>query len=717
MASLISGYKYDIFISYRQKDNKYDGWVTEFVENLQRELEATFKEDIITYFDINPHDGLLETHSVDRSLEEKLKCLIFIPIISTTYCDLKSFAWQHEFCAFNKLVKEDKFGRDIRLSSGNVASRILPVKIHDLDTEDKTILENELGGVLRSIEFIYKSAGVNRPLRANEDHPQDNLNKTYYRDQINKVANAAKEIIYALKKSVPQDADVLEKIAKAKPDKLINIKAKILMGSLLVMTLIVLGYFFIPKLIKPSKTTEKSIAVLPFENLSSDKDQVWFSDGITDVIITQLSKISNLRVLSRTSTLKYREGQKSISEIGTELGVEYVIEGSVQRQGNKMRITVQLIRVLNEGHIWSDIYDREWKDIFEIQSDIAQGIAEGLETVLSPEKEELKGKSQTKNPEAYNLYLQGRFYMDLKRSEEGLNVSVELFKKSIAEDPDYALAYAGLADAYFVQAWNGYCPMAEGYAMAKKLAIQALEMDQNLAEAHATLGALFCWNEWNWEQARKELILATKLNPNYAIAHHYYSNVLDILRQDDEARLQINLALELDPTSPLAHWFSSLYYYNQGKFKESLNEYLKAEELGTDFTSTEWSCLPIYLKTGEDLKAVEELQKIIQIDTSTVIYTNIVKDVYNKSGMNGLLIWWIELQLKDPKPSCLSIARCYAIMDKREEAFGWLERAFEQKSSDIPRINNNPDFDNLRSELRFQAIIEKMGLSEYQKNK
>jgi hypothetical protein len=191
MSSLIPGYNYDIFISYRQKDNKHDGWVTEFVDQLKGELEATFKEDISIYFDENPHDGLLETHNVDKSLEDKLKCLIFIPIISQTYCDPKSYAWQYEFCAFNKLAKEDRFGRDIKLASGNVASRILPVKIHDLDPEDKTFLENELGEVLRSIEFIYKSAGVNRPLSAIEDHPQDNLNKTYYRDQINKVANPA----------------------------------------------------------------------------------------------------------------------------------------------------------------------------------------------------------------------------------------------------------------------------------------------------------------------------------------------------------------------------------------------------------------------------------------------------------------------------------------------------------------------------------------------
>src|SRR5688572_826839 len=165
MPSLIPGFEHDIFISYRHKDNKYDGWVSEFVSHLISELEATFKDEVSVYFDANPHDGLLETHNVDKSLENKLKCIILIPIVSQTYCDPKSFAWQHEFCVFNKKAKEDSVGRDIKLANGNVTSRILPVKIHDLNQEGKATLEEELGGVPRCIEFIYKSAGVNRPLK------------------------------------------------------------------------------------------------------------------------------------------------------------------------------------------------------------------------------------------------------------------------------------------------------------------------------------------------------------------------------------------------------------------------------------------------------------------------------------------------------------------------------------------------------------------------
>src|SRR5664279_558084 len=199
MASLIQGFEYDIFISYRQRDNKYDGWVTEFVDNLKSELNATIKEDISVYFDLNPHDGLLGTHDVDASLKEKLKCIVFIPVISQTYCDPNSFAWTQEFKAFIDEASNDKYGLKVRLPNNNVASRVLPVRIHDLDLDDIRLCESVLGGSLRGVEFIYKSPGVNRPLRAKEDKLQDNVNKTSYRDQINKVANAIKEIVSGIR--------------------------------------------------------------------------------------------------------------------------------------------------------------------------------------------------------------------------------------------------------------------------------------------------------------------------------------------------------------------------------------------------------------------------------------------------------------------------------------------------------------------------------------
>jgi len=230
MASILPGFEYDIFISYRQKDNKDDRWVSNFVDALKTELESTFKEDVTVYFDVNPHDGLLETHDVGESLKKKLKCPIFIPIISSTYCDPKSFAWEHEFVAFVDQASTDQFGMKVKLPGGNVANRILPVRIHDLDNEDLKLCESILGGVLRGIEFIYKEPGVNRPLTV-EDNEKINLNRTRYLNQINKVALAVKDIIQSIKtSSAPNQltskdiqADIDERIGRNRTPELKNI--------------------------------------------------------------------------------------------------------------------------------------------------------------------------------------------------------------------------------------------------------------------------------------------------------------------------------------------------------------------------------------------------------------------------------------------------------------------------------------------------------------
>jgi len=721
MASIVPGYEYDIFISYRQKDNRGDRWVSEFVNALKIELESTVKEDISIYFDINPCDGLLETHDVNASLREKLKCLIFIPIISHTYCDSKSFAWQHELAVFNKMAKEDQFGRDIRLAGGNVASRILPVKIHDLDEQDKTLLENELGGVLRCIEFIYKSAGVNRPLMAVEDHPRDNLNKTYYRDQINKLANAIKEIITAINKNNKQGGEHPKELVAAKAVKQTYLKPKFILASLLALILIVLGITFIPEFLKPSESIVKTIAVLPLENMSDDKENDWFGDAMTDEIIVQLYKIKQFTVRSRTSIMQYKETNKTGKVIGRELKVNYLIEGSAQRFKDMVRIRVQLIYASTDNHIWGETYEAKWEDILSVQREIARQIADKLQTVLTPEEKELIEKTPTKDPEAYNSYLQGRFFWN-KRTKEGLRKSLEYFEKSIAEDPDYALAYAGLADSYCILAWWGWYPRVEGYARAKKFALSALDIDENLSEAHAILGDVLCWGEWKWEEASKELKLATELNQNYATAHQYYSEFLDIIGENDEARVQINMALELDPFSTAINATSSLYYYNEGKIEESLNACRKTLEINSDYVWAYWQSFYVYVRLGEDLKAAEALRQFMLRDTMTMKIANSVIDVYNRAGINGVLNWLIELQLKNPAAN-LYTAKWYAMLGKKKEALDRLNQALKARLSgiqeinilpdEIPRIYNSPDFDNLRLEPGFKTIMKKMRLSEY----
>lgn len=455
MPSIVSGFEYDIFISYRHNDN-LDGWVTDFVQNLEKELRGTLKDTVTIYFDKNPHDGLLETHSVDKSLEGKLKCLIFIPIISQTYCDPKSFAWQHEFCAFNKLAKEDSLGRDIRLATGNVASRILPIKIHDLDTEDQSLLEREMGGVLRAVDFIYKEAGVNRPLRAQEENPTKNQNQTVYRNQVNKVANAVKEIISSLK----NPATPVAQYANSQPPKANGhplSRKTITFASLAIMALLAVIYAlsqFTGSSDKEPEVLDKSIAVLPFADLSETKDQGWFGDGLTEEILNSLAHINGLRVTSRTSSFAFKDKNLRIQTIADSLGVNYVVEGSVRKSGDGLRITAQLIRAKDGFHIWSNTYDRKSKDIFNLQKEIASKIAESLDISLDAKSLEKMQWAGTTNAEAYLFFLKARErdqkahnssrFIDLATLKE----SNAYYEKSIQSDPDFVNPYLFHADFF-----------------------------------------------------------------------------------------------------------------------------------------------------------------------------------------------------------------------------------------------------------------------------
>jgi len=717
MVSIIPECQYDIFISYRQKDNKGDRWVSEFVEALKTELESTFKEEISVYFDINPHDGLLETHDVDASLKEKLKCLVFIPIISRTYCDPKSFAWEHEFKAFIAQASRDQFGLKVKLPNGNVASRVLPVRIHDLDDADMRLFEEVTGGKMRTSDFMFSTTtGVNRPLKADEDHPYDNLNKTYYRDQINKVALAIKEIITALKNESQHTEKASKQDLSVNPASQNNMRPKIIAGSLILLAIIIVGLFIFPKLSKPSETLEKSVAVLPFTNLSNDPEQEYFSDGVVEAILNHLYKVGDLKVISSTSTKRYKNTELPIKEIARELGVSSILEGSVQKIGNNVRITTQLIDAKTDMHLWSEIYDKDISDIFLIQSEVAQNVAMELKAKLTSEEKEQIGKNYTNNTEAYSLYLQGRYFW-YRRTKEDLARSVEYFEKAISIDPEYALAYAGLADAYFIQAYWGWLPWDEGTAKSKELSIKALNIDKDLSEAHTVLGAIFNYKEWKWEEARKELQLAVDLNPKYVTAHHYYSELLDILGENDKARSHINLALEIDPFLPVLHALSAGYYYNEGKFKESLGECLALKELDPEYAngSAYWTEFFIYTKQKEDLKAIEALQKALYVDTLHIENANFISDIYGKDGMNGLLKWLIEHEFNKSQPSYLALARRFNMLGEKDKALDCLEKAFENPPPGIARINNNLDYDNLRSEPRFQELIKKMGLSEYHK--
>jgi TolB-like protein len=629
MSSIIEGYSYDIFISYRQNDNKYDGWVTEFVDNFNKELEANIKDKISVYFDINPQDGLLETDSVDKSLENKLKCIIFIPIISRTYCDSKSFAWQHELVAFNEMAKRDQFGRDIKLASGNFTSRILPIKIHDLDTEDKALLENELGGILRSIEFIYKSAGVNRPLRVNEDHPQDNLNKTYYRDQINKVANAVKEIIGALKKQSQHPEEISKKDFEVNHSRKKTLKAKIIVGTLILLALIVLGYFIVPKLFRPSEQVEKTVAVLPFSDFSASHDQEYFANGMMEEILNQLAKIKDLEVISRTSSMIYKDSKLSLKNIAHELGVSNIVEGSVQKADGRVRITVQLIDGTTEKHIWSESYDRDLSDIFSIQTEISMNIANELKAILTSQEENQIQQIPTKDPVAYDYYLRAIQYT----SEIKQDSALRMLDKAIEHDPKFVLAYLFRATYYcntfFTKdEYNKFGHWQDFDHLAKVDLETAMKINPDLPDVKYTQARLLYNLDRNNDRALElvnELLTQTPNNIGYISLKSF------VLRRKglwEEHLKEVQRFFLLDPLNGEYFIEAGLTYRLLRRYPEAMDFLNKPQVLGVELdpdTEIRYAkFLTILLWKGN----VEEALKISELNKADLGYSNYLGNCY-----------------------------------------------------------------------------------------
>ena len=675
MSSIIEGYNYDVFISYRQKDNKYDSWVNEFVDHLKKELEATFKEDLSIYFDENPDDGLLETHSVDKSLEGKLRSLIFIPIVSQTYCDPKSFAWQHEFCDFNKLAKDDKFGRDIKLFSGNVASRILPVKIHDLDFEDKKLLENELGGFLRCIEFIYKSPGVNRPLRANEDHPQDNLNKTYYRDQINKVANAIKDVIICLK-----NFDT--------PISAISLKERYIKETSL-------------------NNVGKSIAVLSFQDMSPQKDQEYFCDGIAEEIINALTHVESLKVIARTSAFAFKDKHEDIREIGRKLGVETLLEGSIKKAGTRLRITAQLIKVDDGFHLWSDRYDREMKDVFAIQDEISMAIVDNLKVLLIGKEKTAILKRYTENPDAYMFYLKGRQSRQ-RKDLEGFNHALEFLEKSIALDPKFALAYAELAFTYVLMAW--FCYILVNVELKEKIvnyANKALKLDEGISDAYTALA--LTWELFDHDQVKADKFArkAISLNPGNSEAIQEHGFILARMGNFETSIKRMESTIALDPLSIMAHNGLGYALFYQGNFKSAIKQMQAILAIDPTFFPARF-IISLSLTEIEDYStALQELNKCPQSNPSVIAHRGyIYAKMGNKKEANITLEEVKSKFSEDPLLEFL-IALIYTGFDDKDNAFHWLQRSQDEHGFVYRDRTIGSDFriSNLRKDTRFNNLV------------
>ena len=470
MPSVLKGFEYDIFISYRQKDNKQDGWVTRFVHDLKGELDSTFKQEISVYFDVNPHDGLLETHDVHASLKEKLKCLIFIPVISRTYCDPKSFAWEHEFLAFIEQASHDKFGLKVKLPGGNVANRVLPVRIHDLDSEDKALLEGALGGILRPVDFIYSEPGVNRPLTP-EDEEKKNLTHTRYRNQINKVGNAIREIISGLKAEPAGDVKDEKSVKKVKREKnggagkqaVKGLLSKILAGVLLV-ALVIAALVIAPKIFGRDKFKNLkdpdgrvSVAVMPFKNLTNDTIWNVWEEGIQNELITDLSNYTELRVKqieSVTGALKTSDPAENTSftpaiasSVSQKLGANMVVYGSIKEAGKTIRFNAQLIDAATQEPFKSFQLDGSAESEILPSIDSLKGMIRNFVLISVLKKGltyEMQKFATTNSAEAYRYFIYGKdafFKWDLANSKSWL-------LKALEKDPNFSSAILYLSESY-----------------------------------------------------------------------------------------------------------------------------------------------------------------------------------------------------------------------------------------------------------------------------
>jgi TolB-like protein/DNA-binding winged helix-turn-helix (wHTH) protein/Flp pilus assembly protein TadD len=459
----------------------------------------------------------------------------------------------------------------------------------------------------------------------------------------------------------------------------------------------------------------RSIAVLPLENLSGDPSQEYFADGMTEELITDLAKLSALRVISRTSVMKYKGTKKGLPEIAKELNVDGVVEGSVMRSGNRVRITAQLLHAPTDKHLWADAYERDLGDVLKLQSEVAQAIAKQVRAQLTPQQEAHLRAARTVNPEAYEAYLRGRYYLSNQFTmAEPLNMAKNYFEESIRKDPGFALAYSGLADSYVYLAFfgRGKLPPDRAYRSAKEALGKALELDDSIGEAHDTLGLLSWRFEWNWDAAEREFNHAIALAPSYSCAHEDHAEYLSFMGRRADALAEIAKSNELDPGPSSAMTESGAYY--QLRDFESLvetsrrgvasypNEWVEHNNLGVGFEGT-----------GKRLEAISEYQKAIEMSNGDQDATASLAHAFAVIGRRSeaeKILRDFERKSKSTYVSPYAIATIYAGLGEKDKAFELLERAYQERSLDLSwHLKADLRIDNLRSDPRFQDLARRVG--------
>ncbi len=453
----------------------------------------------------------------------------------------------------------------------------------------------------------------------------------------------------------------------------------------------------------PAGLYAKSVVILPFKNLSTNEENQYFADGIMDETLNRLSGINGLRVISRTTSEKYRNVSKTTPEIAKELDVSHTLEASIQQYGDTIRIIAQLIEATSDRHVWVKDFKREYKDIFNLQSDIAKSIASELKTTLSSAEQEQIEKRYTNNIAAYNLYLKGRYFWN-RRTKEDLETSIKYFEQSIEKDSNYALAYAGLADAYYGLTRQAFIPDSFGTSKTKGLLLKSIALDNDIAQAHATLGMVECWSDWDWDAAEKSFKRSIELNPNYAVGHHYYSDFLLHIRGDYEAsRNHASEALLLNPLSYETTFLSAYHLFIESRYKEALIEAEKAFELNPH-TDVNWLNFYIYVSLNKNNEAYQEMLEIMKTKTTLeaeglkpAIHNSVLKEFL---GGGSIMVKLIPLHLPNGT----------GFWEKKEKALDALEECYSQNSQFIPLINHYIFSEDLKEEARFKAILEKMNL-------
>ena len=456
----------------------------------------------------------------------------------------------------------------------------------------------------------------------------------------------------------------------------------------------------------------ESVAVLPLEDLSGDPVRDYFADGMTEALITDLAKIKALRVISRTSVMRYKGAHKPLPQVARELNVDAVVEGSVLRSGNRVRITAQLIHAATDHHLWAESYERDFRDILSLQSEVARAIANEVRVKLMPQDRARLASVRSLDPEAYQLYLKGRYFWN-KRTAEALKKGIEYFHQAIDLDSNSALAYAGLADAYADLADEASIPPREALAAARAAALKALELDENLAEAHSALAHVKQDCDFDWPAAGREYRRAIELNPTYTEAHHMYSHYLMGLGQTEESLAASKRALELDPLSPALNVHLGWHHFFARQYDRAIQACRKTLELYPGYAKAHHFLARAYGQSGMFDRAFAEFQKAIQSSGGSLLIKSELGHAYaasaNRAEALSVLNELKELAAERYVPS-FHIALIHIGLGEKDRAFEWLDKACEERSGLLGCLKVDPRLDPLRSDPRSQDLLRRIGL-------